>query len=217
MNRPIVLCVGEHWSSAYVYHAIRNLGVTHVIMEKGPSPFEAESSHDLLLDVLMKRISPVMKWMSRRRIAELKERYPLKDEPIPMHHILKVTSLNDARTKMWLDRLMPELLIFHETGPIDPDVLNRMDCPVLTIRPSMAAGQLEAYWALRANPDICEVRIEQWTEQGWDIRDRSLLYLGGTDNFVTYPYLQLSVALPLLRCQIEQMLQPAKQERRRIE
>jgi len=113
-----------------------------------------------------------------------------------------------------LDRLMPELLIFHETGPIEPDVLNRIDCPILTIRPSMAAGQLEAYWAFRAKPDVCEVRIEQWSDRGWSVLDPAVLYLGGTDNFATYPYLQLSTGLPLLKRQIEMMLEEDVYDRR---
>ncbi|MFN4214207.1 MAG: hypothetical protein ACK4FQ_05300 [Exiguobacterium sp.] len=164
---------------------------------------------------MYRRLSyPIFHLSSKSRIKELKRRYPLNDQPIPMHHILKVTSLNDARAKMWLDRLMPELVIVHETGPIEPEVLNRIDCPVLTVRPSMAAGQLEAYWAFRAKPDVCEVRIEQWTERGWSVLDRAVLYIGGTDNFATYPYLQLSVGLPLLRRQIEAMLEEGVYDRR---
>lgn len=78
----------------------------------------------------------------------------------------------------------------------------------------MAAGQLEAYWAFRAKPDVCEVRIEQWSDRGWSVLDRAVLYLGGTDNFATYPYLQLSTGLPLLKRQIEMMLEEDVYDRR---
>lgn len=156
-----------------------------------------------------------MRLSSRARILELKQRYPLNDGPIPSYHVLRVTSLNDTKTTMWLDRLDPQLIITHETGPIDPSVLARFDCPVLTVKPTMAEGQLQAYWAFRAKPDVCEVRIEQWTEQGWTVVDRSMLYLGGTDNFATYPYLQLATALPLLRRQIELQLKEEVYERRK--
>ncbi|MCT4795238.1 hypothetical protein [Exiguobacterium alkaliphilum] len=214
MTRPIVLCIGDNKMSAYVYQAIRHLGVTHVIREDGPSEEKTDSFRGWVRQLYVRYATPFMRWTSRARIQELKRRHPLRDEPIPMHHVLKVTSLNDARTKMWLDRLMPELLIFHETGPIEPDVLNRIDCPILTIRPSMAAGQLEAYWAFRAKPDVCEVRIEQWSDRGWSVLDRAVLYLGGTDNFATYPYLQLSTGLPLLKRQIEMMLEEDVYDRR---
>ncbi|STO07074.1 hypothetical protein [Exiguobacterium aurantiacum] len=214
MTRPIVLCIGDNPMSAYVYHAIRHLGVTHVIQEDGPSEERPDSLKSWGRQLYVRYTIPLMRWFSRERVHELKRRYPLNHQPIPLHHLLKVTSLNDARAKMWLDRLMPELVIFHETGPIEPEVLKRIDCPVLTVRPSMAAGQLEAYWAFRAKPNVCEVRIEQWTERGWSVLDRSVLYIGGTDNFATYPYLQLSTGLPLLRRQIEAMLEEDVYDRR---
>lgn len=43
MTRPIVLCVGNNKMSAYVYHAIRHLGVTHVICEDGRSEERPDS------------------------------------------------------------------------------------------------------------------------------------------------------------------------------
>ena len=214
MGRPIVLLMGEHRTSAYVYHAIRNLGVTHVIQEDGPSEHRPASIRHWLTHVYVRLVSPVMRLSSRARIQELKRRYPLNDEPIPFHHTLRVTSLNDMKTMMWLDRLDPQLIVIHEAGPIDPSVLARFDCPVLTVKPTMAEGQLEAYWAFRAKPDVCEVRIEQWTERGWSVVDRSLLYIGGTDNFATYPYLQLTTGLPLLRHQIELLLKEEVYDRR---
>lgn len=217
MTRPIVLCVGDNPTSTYVYHAIRHFGVTHVLMEDGPSEQRPDSFQSLLRQSYVRLMTPFMRWFGRERVKQLKQRYPLNGHPVPSHHLLKVTSLNDVRTKMWLDRLMPELIIFHETGPIERDVLSRIDCPILTIRPSIAAGQLEAYWAFRAKPDVCEVRIEQWGERGWTVLDRAVLYVGGTDNFATYPYLQLVTALPLLRRQIEVMLEEDVYDRRTAE
>ncbi len=214
MGRPIVLLIGEHRTSAYVYQAIRNLGVTHVIREDGPSEHRPESLNHWLTHAYVRSMSPLMRVSSRARIRELKGRYPLNDEPIPFHHILRVTSLNDAKTTMWLDRLDPQLIVTHETGPIDPSVLARFDCPVLTVKPTIAEGQIEAYWAFRAKPDVCEARIEQWTERGWSVVDRAVLYIGGTDNFATYPYLQLTTVLPLLRRQIELLLKEDVYDRR---
>lgn len=214
MGRPIVLLIGEHRTSAYVYQAIRNLGVTHVIREDGPSEHRPESLNHWLTHAYVRSMAPLMRVSSRARIRELKGRYPLNDEPIPFHHILRVTSLNDAKTTMWLDRLDPQLIVTHETGPIDPSVLARFDCPVLTVKPTIAEGQLEAYWAFRAKPDVCEVRIEQWTERGWSVVDRAVLYIGGTDNVATYPYLQLTTVLPLLRRQIELLLKEDVYDRR---
>ncbi|WP_396128711.1 hypothetical protein [Exiguobacterium mexicanum] len=105
MGRPIVLLIGEHRTSAYVYQAIRNLGVTHVIQEDGPSEHRPESLNHWLTHAYVRSMAPLMRVSSRARIQELKGRYPLNDEPIPFHHILRVTSLNDAKTTMWLDRL----------------------------------------------------------------------------------------------------------------
>lgn len=217
MTRPIVLCVGEDPTSTYVYQAIRNLGVTHVIKEDGPVEVQPDSVKEWMRQSYVRFMSPLMRRFSRQRVRELKMRYPLNDSPIPSHHVLRVTSLNDARTMMWLDRLQPQLVILHETAPVETSRLRRLDCPILTVSPSMAKGQLEAYWAFRAKPDVCEVRIEQWGDRGWTVLDRSVLYVGGTDNFATYPYLQLVTALPLLRRQIEAMLVEDVYDRRTAE
>lgn len=217
MTRPIVLCIGENLTSTYVYHAIRNLGVTHVIKEDGPTEVRPDSIKEWMRQSYVQFTTPFMHQFSRERIRELKSRYPLNDKPIPSHHVLRVTSLNDARTMMWLERLAPQLVILHETGPIEMNRLRRLECPILTITPLIAKGQLEAYWAFRAKPNVCEVRIEHWGERGWTVIDRSVLYIGGTDNFATYPYLQLVTALPLLRHQIESMLEPDVYDRRTAE
>lgn len=217
MTRPIVLCIGEDPTSTYVYQAIRNLGVTHVIKEDGPVEVRPDSMKEWMRQSYVRLMSPFMRRFSRQRVRELKTRYPLNDSPIPSHHVLRVTSLNDARTMMWLDRLQPQLVILHETGPVEMSRLRRLDCPILTVSPSMATGQLEAYWAFRAKPDVCEVRIEQWGDRGWTVLDRSVLYVGGTDNFATYPYLQLVTALPLLRRQIEAMFVEDVYDRRTAE
>ncbi|TCI44814.1 hypothetical protein EVJ27_08220 [Exiguobacterium sp. SH3S2] len=217
MTRPIVLCIGEDPTSTYVYQAIRNLGVTHVIKEDGPAEVRPDSINEWMRQSYVRFMSPLMRRFSRQRVRELQARYPLNDNPIPSHHLLRVTSLNDARTMMWLDRLQPQLVILHETGSVDMSRLHRLDCPILTVSPSMAKGQLEAYWAFRAKPDVCEVKIEQWGDRGWTVLDRSVLYVGGTDNFATYPYLQLVTALPLLRRQIESMLEEDVYDRRTAE
>lgn len=214
MGRPIVLLIGEHRTSAYVYQAIRNLGVTHVIQEDGPSEHQSESLKQGLTHAYVRSMAPLMRLSSRTRIRELKGRYPLNEEPIPFHHILRVTSLNDAKTAMWLDRLNPQLIVTHETGSIDPNVLARINCPILTVKPTIAEGQIEAYWAFRNQADVCEARIELWTERGWSVVDRAVLYIGGTDNFATYPYLQLTTVLPLLRRQIELLLKEDMYDRR---
>lgn len=214
MTRPIVLCIGEDPTSTYVYQAIRHLEVTYVIKEDGPVEVRPGSTKEWLRQLGVRFTSPLLRRFSRQRVRELQARYPLNDSPIPSHHLSRVTSLNDARTMMWFDRLQPQLVILHETGPVEMSRLERLDCPILTVSPSIAKGQLEAYWAFRAKPNVCEVRIEQSGNRGWTVLDRSVLYVGGTDNFATYPYLQLVTALPLLCRQIESMLEEDVYDRR---
>ena len=215
MVRPIVLLVSEHHTSRCVYHAIRNLGVTHVIQEDGPIEYRPDSVKQWLTHFFIRFSMPFMKWTSRKRIQELKQRYPLVEDPIPPHHVIHVTSLNDEKTEMWLERLAPQLVVTHEAGPIADAVWKRLDCPVLTVRPSMAEGQIQAYWALQSRPALNEVVIERWTRRGWTVIDRAILYKGGDDNFSTYPYLQLTTLLPMLRRQIESSLTTESPDRRK--
>lgn len=216
MTRPIVLCIRDQATSSFVYHAIRDLGVTHVIMEEGPLRPPPETPDKRIRQWYLNLIYPCMRLFSQKRIQELKQRYPLDPQPIPEHQILRVSSVNDARTKMWLNCLVPQLVIFHETSPIEINLLEQLDCPTLTVRPSLTDHHLEIHWAFRTHPDVCEVRIEQWSERGWTSIDRAILYIGGTDNFTTYPYLQLTTAIPLLRRQIELKLQEDMSERRKV-
>ena len=203
MVRPIVMLVSEHQTSRYVYHAIRNLGVTHVIQEDGPIEYRPSSLKRWLAHLFIRFATPIMKVTSHKRLKELRLRYPFVHDSIPLHHVIHVSSLNDDKTEMWLDRLSPQLIVIHETGPIDKVVLNRLSCPVLTVRPSIAEGQLQTYWALQDQSSLCEVTVEQWTSNGWSVLDRAIVYKGGSDNFATYPYLQLTFVLPMLRRQIE--------------
>ncbi|WP_214821330.1 MULTISPECIES: hypothetical protein [unclassified Exiguobacterium] len=214
MTRPIVLMISDHHTSAFVYHAIRDLGVTHVIQEDGPIEHRPQSLKQWMSHQYIRWATPFMKWSSQARIREVRERYPLQDSPIPPHHLIHVSSLNDDKTMMWLERLAPKLLVIHETGPIEPSRLNQWTCPIVTIRPSTAEGQLQAYWAIQSQPSFCEATLEQWTAQGWSILDRAVIYKGGTDNFATYPYLQLTTVLPMLRRHIEtlDLVQPDRRQ-----
>lgn len=203
MVRPIVLMISDHHTSTFIYHAIRDLGVTHVIQEDGPTELRPQSLKQWIIHLYIRWATPFMKWRSQARIREVRERYPLQDSPIPPHHLIRVSSLNDDKTLMWLERLEPKLLVIHETGPIESSRLNQLPCPIITVRPSIAEGQLRAYWAIQSEPSFCEVTLEQWTTQGWHVLDQAVIYKGGTDNFATYPYLQLTTVLPMLRRHIE--------------
>lgn len=215
MVRPIVLLISVQDTSQYVYHAIRNLGVTHVIQEDGPIECRQNSMKQWFAHMFVRTATPIMKWTSRQRLNELRQRYPLTKTPIPPHHVIHVNSLNDDKTMMWLGRLSPQLIVTHETGPIHDDVLARLACPIITVRPAMAEGQLQAFWAIQEQSTFSEVTIERWTPRGWTVLDRAVVYTGGTDNFATYPYLQLTTALPMLRRQIECLLSTELPDRRK--
>src|SRR4029077_4353932 len=65
------------------------------------------------------------------------------------------------------------------------------------------------YWALaEGSPELCGVTIHR-VDAGVDtgpIVEQAKISPAETDNFVTYPYLQLATALPLLRRAIEAAL-----------
>lgn len=214
LRGPIVLCVGEHWSASCVYHAIRDVGVTHVISEAAPSPQPVQSFHEVVVQSYVRTMTPLMRRTSRARIDTLMTRFPLRMTPIPKRRTVTVASVGDAKTMKWLKRLDPALVILFETQPLAEDVLQRIACPVLTMRPTLAVGQLASYWAFRRRTTIQDVTIERWTPKGWTIVDRALLHAGGSDNFTTYPYLQLVTGVPLLIRQIEACFQDEWMEQR---
>ena len=89
----IVLCMGDHWNSTLVYQAIRDLGVTHVIMEDGPTPTHVDTWKELLTQSYIRFLTPMMRRFSRERIKELQSRYVFCDDPIPEQRIARVVSL----------------------------------------------------------------------------------------------------------------------------
>ncbi|WP_215143160.1 hypothetical protein [Exiguobacterium qingdaonense] len=213
----IVLCTGGHWSSPLVYQAIRDLGVTHVIVEDGPAPTYIKTWRELLIQSYIHLMTPVMRQFSRERITELKARYPFCEDPIPDQRITRVVSLHDKKAERVIRHIRPDVIIVHEATEVDDRFLQEVNCPILSITPSLAKSQRHAYWGFHTHPSMKRVQICQRTKKGWSPLVSNVLYTGGTDNFSTFPYIYLETSLSMLREQLQKMSQQDTERRQEVQ
>lgn len=213
----IVLCMGGHWSSPFVYQAIRDLGVTHVVMEDGPPPTHIDTWREFLMQSYIHIMTPMMRRFSKERIAELKGRYPFGDESIPEQRMTRVVSLCDKKAENKIHLIQPDVIIVHEAAEMDERFLQELDCPILKITPSMAESQRKAYWGFHSHTSMKEVQICQWTRKGWTPLTSAVLYTGGTDNFSTFPYIYLATSLPMLREQLQKRSHQDDERRQKVQ
>ncbi|WP_214780476.1 hypothetical protein [Exiguobacterium sp. s22] len=213
----MVLCMGDHWSSPFVYQAVRDLGVTHVVMEDGPAPTYVTTWKELLQQSYMHLMTPMMRLFSKERIEELKTRYPFEEQSIPEQRMTRVVSLNDQKAEHVIRHLRPDVIILHEAADLDERFLQEMRCPIFKLTPTLAESQRHAYWGFHTYTSRKEIQICQWTKKGWTPLTSEVLYTGGSDNFSTFPYIYLAEGLPMLREQLQKGSQQDTERRQKVQ
>jgi methionyl-tRNA formyltransferase len=139
-----------------------------------------------------------------RRIAEILA--PLAADPplpaaVPVH---RVDSVNTPECIALLQRLAPAVVLVMGTRIISAQVLRAVGSPFINYHAGVTPkyrGVHGGYWAL-AEGDAGNVGVTvHLVDAGIDsggILHQARFSLSSTDNFSTYPYLQLVTALPLL-------------------
>jgi len=148
---------------------------------------------------------------SKKRIDEIKTQHALLDSPIDESIVTRVTSINCEETLNLLRQYKPDVVIVNGTSIIKKKILETFKIPFINTHMGITPkyrGVHGGYWALASNDDKhCGVTIHM-VDAGIDtggVLNQKTISITKDDTFITYPYLQLSMAIPLMAKTISQV------------
>jgi methionyl-tRNA formyltransferase len=215
MSGPtIVMLAGEGESTNIIYNSLKEeFAIERVIIEEPvpKSQFLKRRVKKLGLvkvfgQVLFQvTVVPYLRKSSRARIQEIKESWKLDAAPIDESKVTHVESVNSDETVAVLQKLRPEIVIINGTRIVSTRILNCVPAKFINMHAGITPlyrGVHGAYWALvENNREACGVTVH-FVDPGIDtggILQQEIISPIKTDNFVTYPLLQLAAGIPLLK------------------
>jgi folate-dependent phosphoribosylglycinamide formyltransferase PurN len=150
-------------------------------------------------------VMPLLKLESRQRRKEILIQYQMDESPLPVQRVHDVPSVNSDETMNLLQNLRPKVILVNGTRILEERLLNATEAVLLNTHVGITPryrGVHGGYWALASgDPDHCGVtvhRIDKGIDTG-DIVAQAIIRPKRTDNFSTYPLLQIANAIPLLK------------------
>lgn len=147
----------------------------------------------------------MLHFLSEKRKKNIIEQHNLDASPIPNDKIIAVKSVNAAETIEILRNDKPDLIIINGTRIIAKRVLTSVNCKFMNIHAGITPkyrGVHGTYWAL-VNKDMANSGVTvHFVDAGIDTGNiicQSNIKHEATDNFVTYPLLQLAAGISMLQ------------------
>lgn len=210
----ILMLAGQGSSTTYIYNGIVNtVEIDKILITSPPSKKKLIQRRVKklglfkVLDQLVFQVFVVryLNLISKSKIAKLKEILNLKSSPIPKEKILDVGAVNSAKTIQELKKFNPDIVLVNGTSIISKKVLTATNAIFINTHVGITPeyrGVHGGYWALR-NQDRNNfgVTIHQ-IDTGIDTGDIIYQATGKphrNDNFLTYPLIQIALAIPLLK------------------
>lgn len=208
----VLLCTDDDVSRA-VYHALRaRLGRVAVIVEEPVSRVQLlrRRARTLGLPVVIGQllfigaVLPVLRAVSRERVAEIRTQYGLRDDPMHEEDVTRVSSVNSAETRDHLRGLAPKVVVVNGTRILSAETLGATDAAFVNTHLGVTPlyrGVHGGYWALAENRHDLVGTTIHYVDRGIDtggIIQQIHFAPGPRDNFVTYPHLHIGTALPSL-------------------
>jgi folate-dependent phosphoribosylglycinamide formyltransferase PurN len=143
--------------------------------------------------------------LDRTRIQQIVDRFDEKDRPFPKATLFAVNSINDEEVEKIVAEQKPDLILVSGTRILSKKLISSVNCPIVNTHVGITPkyrGVHGGYWALRNN-DIENFGVTvHLVDPGIDTG--GILYQdttkpGPRDTINTYPYLQIELAIPLLR------------------
>jgi len=154
---------------------------------------------------------PVLTFVSRRRITEIKQFYGFDESPIDPVVMTRISSVNTDEARDLLRALAPRVVVINGTRIVSRETLRAVSAPFLNVHAGitpMYRGVHGGYWALaHGQAGACGVTVHV-VDEGVDtgpILGQELIKPTFADTFVTYPLLQLAAGLPLLAAAVERV------------
>lgn len=213
MTSPILLLGGPGLSTSIVYnHLASQFGKFPAIIEEPVSKLALVRNRirrvglrsTLSQLVFLTAIQPLLARVAKKRLRSIFAEYRLDDAAIPEAYLQKVSSINDGETIAAIRALSPKVIVVNGTRIIGRKVLESVPATFLNTHAGITPkyrGAHGAYWALlNDDAEHCGVTIHV-VDAGIDtgpVVAQAIIAPTAQDSFVTYPYLQLAAALPLL-------------------
>lgn len=216
MDKKIIMIVGNWYYPKMVYQSlIGEFNIDHVIVDKGESTSKFLRRRINRLGIthvvgqLLFRIFAVsyINKTSKKRFQEILDENDIVEKEFDPQKTTKIDSINSEAGHALLRALNPDIVVIVTTRILSKKTLQAIDANFVNIHSGITPvyrGVHGGYWAL-VNKDYenCGVTVHL-VDEGIDTG--TILYqetitnkLTPKDNFMTYSYLQLAKALPLLK------------------
>jgi methionyl-tRNA formyltransferase len=218
---PIVLLAQLGDSTAMVFNALRqSFDIGAVIVEDDVPRRQLLSRRvkKLGLRTVLGQVAfrslivPPLARAAQARIQAICDEHGLDRTQVPSHLVRHVPSVNSSEAREALQALAPKLVVVNGTRIISKDTLACIAAPFVNTHAGITPlyrGVHGGYWALAENDRAhCGVTVHL-VDTGIDtggILGQGNITPTRADNFVTYPYLQYAVAIPLMRTAIHELL-----------
>ena len=212
--RGIVLLLDKSDLSRIIYHALAGEFSIEAVIR------EAKVSRQAFLKRRLKRLGwrtvlgqivfakcivPLLRQGTSRRRADIFRQYGLDETPIPVERVIDVPSINDVETIAVLQKLSPKVIVVNGTRILEEKLLNATDATFLNTHAGITPlyrGVHGGYWAMASGDPghfgVTVHKIDKGIDTG-DIVAQALIQPSKADNFSTYPFLQIAIAISMLK------------------
>lgn len=149
-------------------------------------------------------LRPILSYQSAKRVAAISREHDLEASRPFTPAIRDVANVNAPETIELIAACNPDVVIVNGTRILKPALLNRIKATFINTHHGITPkyrGAHGGYWARYANdPNNCGVTVHI-IDEGIDtgsIIEQALISPLMSDSYMTYPYLQIAAALPLL-------------------
>ena len=216
----IVMLVGEGESSKIVYNSLSKDFEINLIIEDTSISKKAFLKRRIKKmgylkvfgQILFLIYNKILFKKSKNRINSIKKENGLISDLYPKEIFKKVASINNQETIKMLLKNKPDIIIINGTRIVSKKVLKAIDSIFINTHVGITPeyrGVHGGYWALVNNDHAnCGVTVHL-VDEGIDtggVLYQDMIKINKLDNFNTYPYLQISKAIPLLTKAIEDVI-----------
>jgi methionyl-tRNA formyltransferase len=209
----VVMLATDHPATRAMYHALaRRFDVAAVVLEEpvpttrllqrrvkklGLPTVAGQVGFQALSKLALARAA-------RGRIEQVLAAAGLHTSPIDATVVRHVGSANDPATLELLRAARPGAIVVNGTRILSDALIRGVGCPMINVHAGITPryrGVHGGYWALaEGRPELCGVTVHL-IDAGIDtgaVLAQARIEPGPEDSFVTYPFLQLAAAVPLL-------------------
>jgi methionyl-tRNA formyltransferase len=216
MDKKIIMIVGDWNYPKMVYQNLQaEFNIENIIVDKGESTSKLLKRRIKRLGIIhvigqiLFRIIAVsyINATSKKRFQEILDKNNIRETDFELEKTIEVTSINSEEGRKLLKKLNPDIVVIVTTRILSKRTLESINAKFINIHSGITPlyrGLHGAYWALiNKDKENCGVTVHL-VDEGIDTggilyQDTIVDVLTPKDNFISYTYLQLSKALPLLK------------------